>query len=169
MTALLDRARRLYALADHIVDRMGYSAFRVGVRSEASTEAFGVPDGVPSESVRWFAPTPRVRKIDTVEASSIGLSFASSESGMTTRDVYEVTLVRHATLTGADGVTRESGLKVSDLFPVEGSAQSRSTLILADARADGELGTEGQPFTIERITTDELTIVLWVVQAQPVR
>lgn len=167
MTALLDRARRLYALGDHIVARLGFCAFRTGVRSEGSTEAFNVPGGVPSESVRWFDPPPQVRKVDTVEASALGLAYAASESGLSTRDVYEVTLVRHATLTGADGVTRTFGVKVEDLFPVEGSTQSRSTLIIADTRDDGELGTEGVPFTIERIRTDELTIVLWAVQAQP--
>lgn len=164
--SLLDTARRAYLSGDRIIERMGLAVFRVGVLEEGSTEAFGVPDADRTQHVRWISPAPRVRKIDTLQAAHIGFSVGPGSNLDGQRDVYEVIIPRAAECTRPDGSTFVVGSRVADLFPTDGSPKSRTTIVIADARDDGELGREGVPFVIERMRTDEVVITLYVVQAQ---
>lgn len=164
--SLLDRARALYTRADAIVDRLGFQCYRVGVLAEGRTEAFGIDGGELTQHVRWISPTPQVRKLDTLRASALGISLGPGSALDAQRDVFEVVIPRAAVFTNAAGDEVQVGMKVSDLFPVDPSAKSRSRVVIADVRDDGELGREGVPFAIERMLPDELTITLLLVQAQ---
>lgn len=164
--SVLDRARRALDRGARALERIGMSPIRVGVFVETSTEAFGVAGGINASMVRWITPTPFVRKLDVVEASDMGFSVGPINNISAVRSVYELRIPR-SYVACCDSEPLKLGTKVSDLFPLDTTPQSRTAIVLADRTDDGELGTRGVPFAIERLTPDELEIVLYVVQAQP--
>lgn len=138
-----------------LLEEFGLRKVRVWIRAEASTQPYGTGGVVVGSDVE-ITPRPRVAKAQG-QPGFFGAELSAAYDGRAERRRFTVGPIvrKHA----AGGVT------VEDLFPAAATPSARPLIILADDATDGELGTEGRAFKVERVTVRQFSLVLEVVEA----